>query len=180
MDNTNKNINTENLIPKLNNSYFFIFLTGLIILLIVMMFLIFFNVNLSDSKSEQQTISEIFIVLFFSLLIVGLCILYLPSLKNFKELFLQIGNVTYVILYTIFAILFYTMVPTDILNNYSYIINPLILGLGALSFYKGSTQNYIEKFNVNYERIKMIILLYLKYILSSVLSISPQNLFQFF
>jgi len=160
MDNTNKNINTENLIPKLNNSYFFIFLTGLIILLIVMMFLIFFNVNLSDSKSEQQTISEIFIVLFFSLLIVGLCILYLPSLKNFKELFLQIGNVTYVILYTIFAILFYTMVPTDILNNYSYIINPLILGLGALSFYKGSTQNYIDKFNVNYERIKMIILLF--------------------
>ena len=111
-----------------------------------MLFLIFFNVNLSDSKSQQQTIAEIFIVVCFSLLIVGICILYLPSLKDFKELFVQIGNVTYVILYTIFAILFYTMIPNDILNTYSYIINPIILGVGALSFYKSSTQNYIDKF----------------------------------
>ena len=162
MNNTNNtnNTNTQNLIPKLNNSYFFIFLSGIIVILIVMFFLIFFNVNLSTSKSEQQTIAEIFIVVCFSLLIVGLCILYLPSLKDFKELFVQIGNVTYVILYTIFAILFYTMIPTDILNDYSYIINPLILGVGALSFYKSSTQNYIDKFNINYERIKMIIMLF--------------------
>lgn len=159
MNNT-KNTNTQNLIPQLNNSYFYIFIIAIIILLIIMMFLIFFNVNLSTSKSQQETIAEIFIILFFSLLIVGLCILYMPSLKNFKELFVQIGNVTYVILYTIFAILFYTMMPKDIINEYSYIINPLILGLGALTFYKSSTQNYIDKFNVNYERIKMIILLF--------------------
>lgn len=157
---TVKNTNTQNLIPKLNNTYFYIFLSGIIFLLIIMLFLIFFNVKLSDSKSEQQTIAEIFIVVCFSLLIVGICILYLPSLKDFKELFAQIGNVTYVILYTIFAILFYTMMPNDILNSYSYIINPIILGVGALSFYKSSTQNYIDKFNINYERIKMIIMLF--------------------
>jgi NADH:ubiquinone oxidoreductase subunit 6 (subunit J) len=35
-----------------------------------------------------------------------------------------------------------------------------MLGLGGLSFYKATTYNYIEKFNINYERIKMFILLF--------------------
>jgi cytochrome bd-type quinol oxidase subunit 2 len=162
MDNTNKNTNTENLIPKLKTPTIFYILAFGILILIIIMFLIFFNVNLTSkpSKSQQETIAETLIILFFVILIVGLCILFLPSLKDFKELFSQIGNVTYVILYTIFTILIYTMMPKDILNNYSYIINPVMLGLGALSFYKSTTQNYIEKFNIGYERIKMLILLF--------------------
>jgi hypothetical protein len=84
-------------------------------------------------------------------------------MREFKALFEQIGSVTYVILYTIFAILFYTNISKEILNSYAHIINPLMAGLGLLSFYKGASDNYIEQFNINYERIKMIILLIVPY-----------------
>lgn len=164
MDNTNSTTttNNENLLPKLKTPGFLYPMIGIIVFLIIAMFMIFYDVNLSSfgspTKSQEELVGNIFIILFFSLLIFGICIIFLPSLKEFKQLFEQIGNVTYVIIYTIFAILFYTMISKDILNEYYYIINPAILGLGAFSFYKGTTDNYIEKFNVNYERIKMLIL----------------------
>ncbi len=165
MDNTNINLNTENLLTILKNSNYYIFITIIIIVLIILMFLIFFDVNLtpkslSISSSKQQIITETFIILFFSLLVVTLCILYLPSLKDFKELFVQIGRVTYIILYTIFIILFYTLIPPNILNNYGNIINPFVLGLGVFAFYKGLSENFIDKFNINYERIKMLIIIF--------------------
>jgi hypothetical protein len=163
MDNTNASTNNENLIPKLKTSGVFYIFSGLIIFLIIMMFMIFYDVSPNfnkPSKSQQQMVADVFIILFFSLLVVGICIIFLPNAKEIKQLFEQIGNVTYVILYTIFAILFYTMISKDILNDYSHIINPVMLGLGAFSFYKGTSDNYIEKFNTNYERIKMLILLF--------------------
>ena len=158
-------INTENSLPKIKTPGVFYFLSFVILFFIIIMFMLFFDVNLNltsttVSKSQQQIIAEIFIILFFSLIIVGLCILFLPNLKELKNLFNQISNVTYVIIYTIFAILFYTMIPSDILSKYFYIINIFILGLGGLSFYKAVKYNYIEKFNINYERIKMLILLF--------------------
>jgi len=159
----NNETNNENLLPKLKTPEIFYIFAFFILFLIVMMFMIFYEVSPSfnkPTKSQQQIIADIFIILFFSLLVVGICVLFLPNLKEFKALFEQIGSVTYVILYTIFAILFYTMMSKDILNDYSYIINPAMLGLGAFSFYKGTTDNYIEKFNINYERIKTLILLF--------------------
>ena len=50
--------------------------------------------------------------------------------------------------------------PNDIINNYAYIITPITAALGALMFYKGFTHNYVEQFNVNYERIKSLIMLF--------------------
>jgi hypothetical protein len=47
--------------------------------------------------------------------------------------------------------------PNNIINNYAYIITPLTAALGTFMFYKGLSQNYVEKFNVNYERIKTMI-----------------------
>jgi hypothetical protein len=164
MNNTNSTTNNENLLPKFKTPGVFYVIAGAILFLIIMMLMIFFDFNISSfgkpSQSQQELIGNIFIILFFSLLVFGICVIFLPNLKEFKQLFEQIGNVTYVILYTIFAILFYTMISKDILNDYYYIINPVMLGLGALSFYKGTTDNYIEKFNANYERIKMLILLF--------------------
>jgi hypothetical protein len=164
MDNTNSQTNNENLLPKFKTPGIFYGLVVAILFLIIMMFLIFYNVNLtsfgSPSKSQQELVGNTFIILFFSLLVFGICVMFLPNLKEFKQLFELIGNVTYVIIYTIFAILFYTMMSKETLDNYSYIINPAILGLGGLSFYKATTDSYIEKFNINYERIKMLILLF--------------------
>jgi hypothetical protein len=165
MDNTNQNINKENLLPKFKTPGIFYGIMAIIIFFIIMMFLILFDVKInlptsSPSKSQQQLIADIFIILFFSLLVFGLCVLFLPNLKEFKQLFGQISNVTYVILYTIFAILFYTLISSDILKNYSFIINPIMLILGIFSFYKSVKENYVENFNLNYERIKMLILFF--------------------
>jgi hypothetical protein len=49
-------------------------------------------------------------------------------------------------------------VPSDTLNKYGYIITPLTILLTGYMFYKGSSTNYVENFNINYERIKTIIL----------------------
>ena len=159
---TNNITNNENVLPKLKSSNFYTILTIIILFLIIMLFMIFYDFNITSlgklSQSQEELVGNIFIILFFSLLIVGICIIFLPNLKEFKQLFEQIGNVTYVILYTIFVILFYTMIPADKLSDYSFIINPAMFGLGVLSFYKSSSDNYIDKFSVNYERIKMLIL----------------------
>jgi len=163
MNNTNISTINENLIPKLKSPGIFYIFAILIVFLIIMMFMIVYDVSpslLKKPKSIEQMISDTFIILFFSLLVVGISILFLPNLKELKGLLEQIGSVTYVMLYTIFAILFYTMMPKDILKDYSYIINPAILGLGAFSFYKGTFENYVEKLNINYERIKSLVILF--------------------
>jgi hypothetical protein len=157
-------ITNQNLLSKLkNNPGVFYVLAALILFLIIMMFMIIYNFKPSltkSIKSLQQMTSDTFIILFFSLLIVGACVLILPVLSELKGLFQQITSVTYTILYTIFAILLYTMTSKDILNQYSFIINPFMLGLGAFSFYKGITDDYIQKFNINYEIIKSLVLLF--------------------
>ena len=136
---------------------------SLITFLVIMMFIIFYDVKLPTStttKSQQQAIGDVFIILFFSLLVFGLSIMFLPNMKELKALFEQIHGVTYVILYTIFAILFYTMMPSDTINQYAYIINPIMFLLCVFAFYKSANDDYIDTFNINYERIKMLILFF--------------------
>ena len=160
--NTNTNNNT-NVLPELKTPGVFYPLIGMIIILIIILFMVLFKVNIpfnKSSKSQEEMVADIFIVLFFTMLIVGICIVLLPNFKDVKKLFEQISNVTYIIIYTIFLILFFTMMPNDIINNYAYIITPITAALGALMFYKGSTHNYVEQFNVNYERIKTLIMLF--------------------
>lgn len=162
MDNTNK----ENILPQINTPKIFYFLATGIGFLIIMMFLILNDVSLrsllgmSKPQSQQQLTADIFAILFFSLLVFGICVLFLPNLKEFKNLFEQISGVTYVILYTIFAILFFTMMPKETLDKYPYIINSIMIFLGGLFFYKSLSANYIDNFNINYERIKMMILFF--------------------
>jgi len=162
MNNINVPIN-ENLLPKLNTPAIFYIFAAVILFLIIMLLMVIYDISpsfIKPIKSKQQLISQTFTILFFTLLVVGASIVFIPSLKELKVLFEQISSVTYVILYTIFAILFYTMMPKNFLKEYWYIINPAMLGLGVFSFYKGFTDNYIEKLNINYERIKSLILLF--------------------
>jgi hypothetical protein len=161
--NTNTNTNTNNVLPQLKTPGVFYPLIGMIILLIIVLFIFLFKVKIpfgKTSKSQEEIIADTFIVLFFTMLVIGICIVLLPNFKEVKTLFEQISNVTYIIIYTIFLILFFTMVPSDIINNYAYIITPITAALGGLMFYKGSTQNYVDKFSVNYERIKTMIMLF--------------------
>jgi hypothetical protein len=111
MDNptTNENVISEFKTPKV---LYPMIITLLV--LIVVMFCIFFKVKMpgkGPSKSEQEVIGDVFIVLFFCLLIVGICITLLPSFKEVRKLFEQISNVTYVVIYTIALILFFIQYP---------------------------------------------------------------------
>jgi hypothetical protein len=121
MNITSQNINKENLISKMTTPSIFYILIGFIVFLTIVMFFILFDVNItslgSSSKSQQEIVGKIFIILTFSLVVVSICISFLPNMKEFKALFEQINNVSYVVLYTIFSILFYTTVPENILNN---------------------------------------------------------------
>ena len=107
--NTNNTNNNTNVLPEFKNPMVFYPLIGMIIILIIILFMILFKVNIpfkQSSKSQEEMVADIFIVLFFCLLIVGICIVLLPNFKDVKKLFEQISNVTYIIIYTIFLILF--------------------------------------------------------------------------
>lgn len=144
-------------------SIFYPFL-ALIIILTIILCLILFKVNFSSlpqtNKSQQQIISDVFIILLLTLIIFILCVSFLPSFKDLRDLFQQISNVTYVIIYTVFLILFFTLTSPDTLNTYAYIITPLTIILGIFSFYKSIQTGYISTFDANYERIKSLILIF--------------------
>ena len=160
MNNITKN--TENIIPQLQYPGLKYSAAAAIVFLIIMLLLIIFKVDLSFKKvpkSDDSIIANSFIILFLGLLILGVCFALLPSLKELGKLFAQISNVSYIIIYTVGIILFLTMVPENTLNTYAKYILPITAALGAFLFYKGMGTSYIENFNVNYERIKMMIIM---------------------
>jgi hypothetical protein len=50
--------------------------------------------------------------------------------------------------------------PDETLDSYAIYITPITIVLGLFCFYKAAKTNYIEKFNINYERIKTIIMIF--------------------
>jgi hypothetical protein len=132
------------------------------VMLIIFLIIVLYYITTKKSlNSDQEYIAEIFAVLCFSLLIVGICITLLPSFKDIRSLFEQISNVSYVILYTIFLILFFTMTSAKIINMYASIIVPITILLGGFMFYKSiKSNNKSDDINTHYERIKSIILFF--------------------
>ena len=144
-----------------NSIKYSIFLIAfLILLLFYILFKVKFKASGNINKNSQTAIKDTFIIVFFGMLIVSICILLLPNFKNLRELFNQISNVTYVIIYTMFLILFFSLTPKNILNDYAHILTPITIFIGFVMFYKSFQQNYVDKFDVNYERIKMMILFF--------------------
>ena len=153
--------NTD-LLPSLKTPSVLYPVMGYIIFLIIILFCFIYKVpspfKSQASNSIQETVADTLIVLFFIMLIGGIC-MTLPNLKDMKGLFEQINTVTYVIIYTICLIIYFIATPDTTIDKYAYIIAPTSVIIGAFIFYKGFSQNYITDFNVNYERIKMMILL---------------------
>jgi hypothetical protein len=152
----------ENILTNLKMPSAFYPVIIMIIFLIIMMSLIFLKVPFifATNKSQNEIIANIFVILFFTLIVVILCFMLLPNFKDFKELFQQISSVTYVLLYTIFLILFLILMPDKTLDSYAIYITPITIVLGLFCFYKAAKTNYIEKFNINYERIKTLIMIF--------------------
>ena len=155
---------SNNILPDLKTPSTLYSIIGIIVFLIIVLFCLLFKVSNPFStnlnKSQEELVGDVFIILFFTLIIFVICIILLPNFKEIKSLFEQINNVTYAIIYTIFLILFFTLISPDILNTYAYIITPITILLGIFIFYKSYTNNYVEKFSINYERIKTLILFF--------------------
>ena len=119
--------------------------------------------NLTNFKFTIPTIkdpktSNSIIVVTFILIVLILCFVFIPKFSDLKNLFNQINNVTYVILYTIFLILFLRLLPNNVMDSNAYYIVPITIIIAVFLFIIGFQTNYASEFNVNYERIKMIIL----------------------
>jgi len=148
-----------------------IFIAGFVVLLII---LVFNNGKLpkSDSSSESsstdkeaqlQITGTVFIIIFLGIILFGAVILLLPNFKEVRQFLSQIKNVLYVVGYTIFLIIFFRYMESeynDTLNKYAYIFTLATFLLTGFAFYKGLAQNYVEQFNIVYERIKNVILLF--------------------
>jgi len=151
---------------NLNNPYITYFTYSIIVTLIIVTFVLIFNVESSSQpadtgiQSEQETVKNVFIVLFVIFLFFTLCITLVPKFKDLKTFLFQIKNVVFVILYVLFLILFFRLLPSDMLNEYSSIILPITILIAATLFYFSLKTDYINNFNVNYERIKVLILLF--------------------
>jgi len=163
--NTNTNINTpnttENVLPKFKTPSVLIPLGIVILVLVIVTLCILFNVKMpgtSGSKSTQAAAANISIVMTMVAIILILCFVFLPNFKDIKTLFFQISNVFYIFLYTIFLILFFRLAAKETIDKYAYIITPLTILLTAFMFYKSMKIDYISNFNINYERIKLLIL----------------------
>ena len=103
-------------------------------------------------------------VLYVALFVLGLLALIfmlMPGVKELGNLFRQqMKGALYVILYTVFLILVFNGTSTDTINKYAKLITPLTIMATIFVFYKGWTSNAEDGFNVNYERIKTMILMF--------------------
>jgi hypothetical protein len=157
MDNSNNN---ENVLPNIKTPKVFYFVFAIILFLVVGLILLYFKVNifLQTGKSDQQIRNNVLSTFFFCLIIIILCGFLLPNIKDLKNLFLQISNVTYVILYTIGLILFFGFISPTVINDYANVILPIAAIIGLFAFYKSVSYSYVDEFNINYERIKSVLL----------------------
>jgi hypothetical protein len=164
--NINTNTNTKNVLPDFKTPTIFFPFILMIILLIIFTILIIFHVKItgsSDSTSsttKQEITADVFLLLFIAIIIVVICVMFLDNLKDLKDFFIQTPGVLKVILYTMGLIMFFRLVSKDTLNNYAYIITPITLLTTMFVFYNTVNTNYVEEFNINYERIKSLILFF--------------------
>jgi hypothetical protein len=164
-NNVGSGSSTKSSRPVLHNfteSIYFYPICGLIFVLSLILIIILSKVNLNvDATDESNKIAgEVFLILFIFLLIFILVVALVPNFKDLKKVFQQIGSVSIAIVYTVFIILLYGNLPSDVLNDYSYLIVGATIILGAIVFYKAGSSNYVLAYDLNYERIKSMILFF--------------------
>ena len=140
-------------------------LSFIILIMIIGMFMIIFNIKMPSNipsldKSNEQVTYNVLIIMFVLMLVISISIRLLPDSFKIFDFFSQIKWVIFIIIYTISLILFFRIIPVDIVNKYANIILPISALIGIILFYNGATTNYINQFNVNYERIKSILMLF--------------------
>ena len=105
--------------------------------------------------------TNILYVVLFVMGLLALAFMLMPGVKEMGNLFRQqMKGALYVILYTIGLILAFNGTSTETINKYAKLITPLAIMATIFVFYKGWTSNAEDGFNVNYERIKTMILMF--------------------
>ena len=165
----NDTVDKQNVLPEIIKPAVLYPFIALLVFLIVSLFLMIYKVKIpkttttttttSATKSQEEIIATSFIIIFFILLVIGVCLTLIPNFKDVSKLFQQISNVTLAIIYTIFIIALFTLMKPETINKNAYFLTPITILVGLFTFYKATTQNFVDEFNVNYERIKMMILL---------------------
>ena len=164
MDNSTSNSNnSSNSVKSLENistisNILLIFIAFLSIIVLILLF----NKNLftGSDNLDSKISSTVFVSFLFLFLVVGLIVLFIPNFKEFKNLLYEIRSILYIVLYTLFLILFFSFMSKDVIEKYAYIITPITILITILIFYKGFSVDFIKSFNINYERIKTIILFF--------------------
>jgi len=158
-------ISSYNMLPVFQTSKGQILLSFVILISIIGLFMIIYDVKIPSNipsldKSKEQVTYNILIIVFVLFLVIGICVKLLPDSYKIADFFYQIKWVIVIMMYTIGLILFFRLTPNDIINKYSVVILIVAAIIGLILFYKGFTTNYIPEFNVNYERIKSVLLLF--------------------
>lgn len=105
--------------------------------------------------------TNVLYVVLFVLGLLALTFLLMPGVKEMGNLFRQqMKGALYAILYTIGLILVFNGTSADTINKYAKLITPLTIIVTIFVFYKGLTSNAEDGFNVNYERIKTMIVMF--------------------
>jgi len=152
---TNTNASpTENVLPFLKQPYEFYSLVFFFFMFVILLFILLFK---APHKTEA-TVTAYILYILLPLTTGFILFIILPNFKHIKQFLYQIRSASYVILYIIGLIIFFSLTPKSFLNDYAYIITPLTVFLASISLFKGVKNDFVTEFNVNYERIKSVIL----------------------
>lgn len=158
-------ISSYNMLPVFQTSKTLYILSFIIAVMMIGMFMILYNIKTPSNipamdKTNEQITYNVLIVMFILLLVVAISIRLLPDGSKIIDFFSQIKWVGFILFYTLGLILFFRLTPLDIINKYASIILIVSALIGLTLFYKAIVTNYIYSFNVNYERIKSLLLLF--------------------
>lgn len=141
---------------------YLLFIIILFILICCVIKLIYSNsINLSPEKSFVLTEKENITIFLIVLFTIGIGIVTLFTLPNYKDLlifFSRLTNVYLLIVYIILLIILYRSVSRGLVDNYAYLFLPITLIIGIYLFYLAIKTDRFYGFNINYERVKYIII----------------------
>ena len=146
---------------KTPSSIYKLLIAVVVLIIILVCLLAGWGTPLSWLFTSATSRTNVLYVVLFIMGLLALTLMLMPGVKELGNLFRQqMKGALYVILYTIGLILAFNGTSTETINKYAKLITPLAIAATIFVFYKGWTSNAEDGFNVNYERIKTMILMF--------------------
>ncbi len=160
------NINKINELLKMKQSNIAIPIATFVLFLVVLtIVLLFSHGKIIKSPTVSQTTAvqityEVFLIILIFIILFGLIFMLLPNASSIKDFFKQTKSMIILIIYTISLIIIFISLPPNILNDYGYFIGPISILFSIIIFFYTFKNDYTLNYNVSYERIKTIIILF--------------------